>query len=198
VSKEKERARLVDWASVEEACRRLATEIQGQFDCVVAVARGGLVPAALLAQLMEVREVHCLSVCVDTCGRHVVCSGAPTSVAGKRVLLVDDSVNTGATMTAARTACYSVGASHIVTLALWRADDSPVACDHVWFRGRDVSFPWELDELDQVAPMVSHDCAGRSHPKPWQGGRSYEGRDRDDPEPGYPGVPRGRAEPGTR
>jgi len=102
----------VTWDQFHRDSRALAWRLAGigPFDAVVAIARGGLVPAAIVARELNIRTVETVAVksydhqaqgeirllkpiTADVRGLHA---------AGKKVLIVDDLVDTGATARAVR------------------------------------------------------------------------------------------------
>ena len=96
----------VSWDQFHRDARALAWRLAGAgpFEAVVAVTRGGLVPAAVVARELGIRVVE--TVCVssydyDKQGEIIVLKPVGPSFLGKdggaRVLIVDDLVDTGAT-----------------------------------------------------------------------------------------------------
>ena len=96
----------VSWDQFHRDARALAWRLSaaGPFSAVVAVTRGGLVPAAVVARELGIRVIE--TVCVasyeyDKQGEIQVLKAISDKVAGndagKGVLIVDDLVDTGAT-----------------------------------------------------------------------------------------------------
>ena len=103
-----EKAFPVSWDQFHRDARALAWRLTdaGPFEAIVAITRGGLVAAAIVARELEVRLIE--TVCVvsydhQTQGELKVIKGIGESVArigggeGDRVLIVDDLVDTGKT-----------------------------------------------------------------------------------------------------
>jgi xanthine phosphoribosyltransferase len=96
----------VSWDQFHRDARALAWRLSaaGPFHAVVAVTRGGLVPAAVVARELGIRVIE--TVCVasyeyDKQGEIQVLKSIASGIAGKDggkgVLIVDDLVDTGAT-----------------------------------------------------------------------------------------------------
>jgi xanthine phosphoribosyltransferase len=96
----------VSWDQFHRDARALAWRLSGEgpFEAVVAVTRGGLVPAAIVARELGIRVIE--TVCVasydyDKRGTVSVLKAVGESVIGSdkgaKVLIVDDLVDTGAT-----------------------------------------------------------------------------------------------------
>jgi xanthine phosphoribosyltransferase len=95
----------VSWDQFHRDARALAWRLAGAgpFEAVVAITRGGLVPAAIVARELGIRVIE--SVCIasyeyDKQGQVSVLKAVSAEVArnaGQGVLIVDDLVDTGAT-----------------------------------------------------------------------------------------------------
>lgn len=122
------------------------------FDWYVAIARGGLVPACLLAQITGQDQIDTL------CARSYVgmskeqMSLAPKSYAhleGLRVLVIDDLCDSGETMEAALAHLRRFSPAEIKTAALFVKQGSRFRPDYFieerpaekW-----IVFPWEADQ----------------------------------------------------
>jgi len=94
----------VSWDQFHRDARALAWRLAdaGPFDAIVAVTRGGLVPAAIVARELGIRLID--TVCVASYShttqgelRLLKDVAADVSARSKRVLIVDDLVDTGRT-----------------------------------------------------------------------------------------------------
>src|SRR5262249_8089324 len=97
-----ERAFPVSWDQFHRDARALAWRLadSGPFDAIVAIARGGLVPAAIVARELGIRLID--TVCVASYdynkrGEVRLLKNAGSELAGQRLLIVDDLVDTGNT-----------------------------------------------------------------------------------------------------
>ncbi|MBU0912083.1 MAG: xanthine phosphoribosyltransferase, partial [Gammaproteobacteria bacterium] len=103
----------VSWEAFHRATKELAKGLLNRdFDSIVAVSRGGLVPAAILARELDIRVVD--SICVSSYDydqqRELKVLKDATLADSPRLLIVDDLVDTGETAKALRehfpTACF--------------------------------------------------------------------------------------------
>jgi xanthine phosphoribosyltransferase len=114
----------VSWDQFHRDSRALAWRLHeaGPFEAIVCITRGGLVPAAIVARELNVRMIE--TVCVVSYrdyknqGELTVLKGIAPEVAtlqakGKRVLIVDDLVDTGNT---ARIVRDLLPAAHFATV----------------------------------------------------------------------------------
>lgn len=127
------------WAAIEERINTL--QFAEQFDLIVAIANGGIVPAALLQQKLKI-PMELLKINFrDT--THKPLYDAPQlvtpihfDVAGKKILLVEDRVKTGATLGYAKQLLNN--AAVVKTFAVNGNADYPLYDENCF------SFPWIL------------------------------------------------------
>ena len=146
----------VSWEQLHRDARALAwrlTEL-GRWERVVAITRGGLVPAAIIARELEVRLID--TVCVSSYDHQD--RGTPEILKevggdGEGVLVIDDLVDTGAT---ARLVRDMLPRAHFATVYAKPAG-RPLVDSHVTEVSQDtwIHFPWDL-ELRFAQPIVSN------------------------------------------
>lgn len=129
---------------------RLASQLHHPFDWYVAIARGGLVPACLLAQItgQQCIDTICLNSYGDgkEQGRLTMWDKSFLHLAGRSVLLIDDLVDTGDTMQAAKNFMLAAGAALVETAVIYKKAASLFQPDYyIEEKPRDewVVFPWE-------------------------------------------------------
>ena len=143
----------VTWDQFHRDSRALAWRLQalGPFDAVVAIARGGLVPATIVARELNIRVVETVSMkSYDHQSKgevRILKAIAPEVLAkarnGGKVLIVDDLVDTGATARAVR---EMLPGAHFATVYA-----KPMGREMVDTFITEVSqdtwifFPWDLD-----------------------------------------------------
>jgi hypoxanthine phosphoribosyltransferase len=86
-----------------EDIRKLVKELsQEHFDAILAVARGGLIPAGILSNRLNIARIHMLQIksyCDQTQG-HIEILQEPvwSQMVGRRILVVDDLIDEGKTI----------------------------------------------------------------------------------------------------
>ncbi len=153
--------RIVSWAEVQADTRALARRLldeapapgagptSGVWKGIVAITRGGMVPAAVLAREMGIRVIDTLSIASydeQSQGQVRVLKAPAPAVAdgGAGWLLVDDLVDTGVTARAAR---ELLPEARFVTLyAKPQARDLPDAFVHEVAQEVWIHFPWDTEE----------------------------------------------------
>jgi len=90
----------VDWPFFGELCRVLALKIFREYDpeVVIGIARAGVIPGAVVASILQ-RDFASIAITRDAPGAMpAVIAGPPRLVTGKRVLLVDETCESGNTI----------------------------------------------------------------------------------------------------
>lgn len=156
-------SRFYSWEELHELSDRLARKIIAsgrEIDVIVGIARTGLLPAMLVAFVFDTRDVLTISVKttvsdVPSAERIVPTLGSglrQEDIQGRHCLLIDDVVDTGATMNTAKRALEGLGAASVTTAALiWsrvasKRDSLSVACPaEFWIDELDIwaAVPWE-------------------------------------------------------
>jgi len=138
----------LSWHEIETDCRQLAQDLRdcGPFDGIVAVTRGGLVPAGLLAALLDVRLIDtiCASSYHDTQAGEVTLLKSLTGD-GAGWLIVDDLVDSGATLRVIRQ-----GLPHATYATLYAKPNGAADADRYvrqYAQSDWLVFPWELDPV---------------------------------------------------
>ncbi len=142
----------VSWDQFHRDSRALAWRLsaEGPFDVVVAVTRGGLVPAAIVARELGIRVIE--TVCISSYDydkqenlKILKTIGAEVAGAdgGARVLVVDDLVDTGAT---GRTVRALLPKAHFATVYA-KPEGRPVVDTFITEVSQDtwIYLPWDMD-----------------------------------------------------
>jgi hypoxanthine phosphoribosyltransferase len=90
----------VDWPFFGELCRALALRIAGSFDpqIIVGIAKAGVIPGVVVASILQ-RDFASMAVTrEDTDRRPTLVTAPPPSVRGRRVLVVDETCDSGDTL----------------------------------------------------------------------------------------------------
>jgi uncharacterized protein len=90
----------VDWPFFGEICRALALRVSHEYqpEIVLGIAKAGVIPGVVVASILQ-SEFSSMAVTRREAGAQpVLVSGPPPSIAGRRVLVVDETCDTGSTM----------------------------------------------------------------------------------------------------
>ena len=146
----------VSWDQLHRDAKALAWRLtaDGPWRSIVAVTRGGLVPAAIVARELEVRLID--TVCVSSYdhqdqGDLEVLKTVSDSGQGKGTLIVDDLVDTGRT---ARVVRELLPKAHFATVYA-KPEGRPMVDTFITEVSQDtwIFFPWDT-ELQFVEPIA--------------------------------------------
>jgi uncharacterized protein len=111
----------IDWPLFGELSRALAIKVARAYDpeIVIGIATAGVVPGAVVSAILD-REFHSIMVSRRQKTDRIretpaVLSAAPPEVRGRRVLIVDETCDSGATMRLAVAAIVNAGATTVRT-----------------------------------------------------------------------------------
>tara|TARA_Y100001933_G_C18789061_1_gene475798 strand:+ start:250 stop:744 length:495 start_codon:yes stop_codon:yes gene_type:complete len=148
----------VSWSEVHRDTKHLVRKLidVGKWNGIVALTRGGLVPASILAREMEIRVVDtlCISTYEEQLKGTVKVLKVPeraVSVEGEGWLLVDDLVDTGTTAKKAREILPKIHFATVYAkpMGLDSVDTFVSSVDQdVW-----VFFPWDT-EPQYIPPLA--------------------------------------------
>lgn len=119
----------VEWPLFGELSRALALKVSREYDpdIVVGIATAGVVPGAVIAAMLR-REFHSITIsrryrAEETRATPEVFSGAPSDVRGKRVLIVDETCDSGDTLRLAVGSIVHAGAVEVRTAVEFKTGD---------------------------------------------------------------------------
>jgi hypoxanthine phosphoribosyltransferase len=142
----------VEWPMFGELSRALALKVVRDYDpeVVIGVATAGVVPGAVIAAILD-REFHSIIVSRRYQAESIretpaVFGGVPTAVRGRRVLIVDETCDSGATMRLAIGAIVNAGASEVRTAVAFQTG-SFEADYHALATDSTIVLPWDREVL---------------------------------------------------
>jgi hypothetical protein len=164
---------LPSWEELHEVIKEIAMKIKKdnyQPDMVIALSRGGLVPARLICDFMIIKDLT--SVQVDHWGITATKNGKahlryPISadLSGKKTLIVDDITDTGESMMIAKEFVEKLSPQEIRTSAIFHIKTSKFVPDYygkqidwIW-----VIWPWNyFEDMCNIVPRVLDENRGYS------------------------------------
>jgi hypoxanthine phosphoribosyltransferase len=121
-------------------------------DLIVAVSRGGVVPARILSDLLETPNLSFMQIefytsINQTLQEPILKQTLTTNVTGKKILLIDDISDTGKSLQLAKNHLQHQGAIEIKTATLYGKTQSITTPDFYEKQTTDwVVFPWDIKE----------------------------------------------------
>ena len=162
----REKAFPVSWDQFHRDARALAWRLasSGPFEAIVAITRGGLVPAAIIARELNLRIIE--TVCVASYHDYKnqgglrllkpIDAGLLQNAGSAKVLVVDDLVDTGATVKLVR---EMLPDAHYATVYA-KPQGRPMVDTFITEVSQDtwIYFPWDMGLAFQ--PPIAKDSAG--------------------------------------
>ncbi len=142
----------VEWPMFGELSRALALKVVRDYDpeIVVGIATAGVVPGAVIAAILD-REFHSIIVSRRYHAESVrespaVFGAVPTAVRGQRVLVVDETCDSGETMRLAVGAIVNAGAAEVRPAVAFQT--GPYEPDyHALATDSTIVLPWDREVL---------------------------------------------------
>ena len=142
----------VEWPFFGELSRGLALKVSRKFDpdIVIGIATAGVIPGAVIAAILN-REFHSIVVSRRFHAERVratpeVLSAAPTEVRGKKVLIVDETCDSGDTIRLAVAAVKNAGASAVKTAVAFKTGEYKPDF-HALATESTIILPWDREIL---------------------------------------------------
>lgn len=143
-------------ATIQNLSRRLARQIQDAHftpDIVIAIARGGFVPARLLCDYLDIYNLSCIRIAhyigTDISGQARLSLPLNIDIRDMSVLLVDDVDDTGDTLQLALAHLHSFRPAAVKVAVLHHKIHSSVVPDYFAsrvIRWRWITYPWAITE----------------------------------------------------
>jgi len=150
----------VDWAFFGEVCRALALRVGREFEpeVVLGVAKAGVIPGVVVASILQCDFTSMVVTRRDEDEEPVVVSGPPSSIRGRRVLIVDETCDTGSTLRLALNEVRSSYPADVRTAVSFRT--GPYAPDFFAFETESrIILPWDREIMQDGEIIVRPDYA---------------------------------------
>ncbi|HSC59299.1 MAG TPA: phosphoribosyltransferase family protein [Gemmatimonadales bacterium] len=152
----------VDWPFFGEICRALALKVAGDFDpeMVLGIAKAGVIPGVVVASILQ-REFSSMAVTrrgADTAP--VLVSGPPATVKGRRILLVDETCDTGSTLKLALEEVKALRPKEVRTAVSFRTG-AYTPDYHAFSTESFIILPWDREIIEGGELVIRPDYAKR-------------------------------------
>jgi hypoxanthine phosphoribosyltransferase len=130
-----------------EACiadiQKLKNQFDVEFDIIVGVARGGTIPSALLAKMLNIKDTVSLKVHRENKNRWMF-GDINEDITGKKILLVEDALETGNSLLFAKEYLENKGAL-VKSACLYKLPDTIIDPDYCLETVETIpTFPWNI------------------------------------------------------
>ncbi|RXA19784.1 phosphoribosyltransferase [Methanosarcina sp. MSH10X1] len=168
---------LTNWDYIYNLCRNVSTEIKRsgyEPDVIIALARGGWFAGRVLCDFLGLDDLSSLKIehyvgtaAIDTGEPYIRYPLSDNVMEGKKVLIVDDIVDTGESMLSAKAYVESRNPTEVRTASLQYLGSSKINPDYVGERLEDwawIVYPWNFME-DMISILTK--CMRKDPKKPW-------------------------------
>ena len=139
----------IDWPLFGELCRALALKVAREYDpeVILGIAKAGVIPGVVVASILQ-REFSSMVVTrKNSESLPVLVSGPPPSVKGRRVLIVDETCDTGHTIRLALNEVKSARPTEVRTAVSFKT--GPFAPDfHSFETDKFIILPWDREVVE--------------------------------------------------
>ena len=146
----------LSWELFGELCRALALKVYREYDpdLVVGIATAGVIPAAVIADILQV-DFYSLKITRRAVGGPPeILSSAPPQAAGQRVLLVDELTTSGETMRLGLATLRDVRPQEIRTAASFCRPSGYHPDFHALATDALIVFPWVRKVIEEGELVV--------------------------------------------
>jgi uncharacterized protein len=152
----------VDWPFFGELCRALAMHVAREYqpEIVLGIAKAGVIPGVVVASILQ-SEFSSMAVTRREAGAPpVLVSGPPPSIAGRRVLVVDETCDTGSTMKLALNEVRALRPAEVRTAVSFKTGE--YTPDFYAFETENfIILPWDREIIQDGELIVRPDYADR-------------------------------------
>jgi uncharacterized protein len=152
----------VDWPFFGELCRALALRVAREYqpEIVLGIAKAGVIPGVVVASIMQC-DFSSMVVTREAAGAQpILVSGPPPSIRGRRVLVVDETCDTGSTMKLALSEVRALKPSEVRSAVSFKTGD--FAPDfHAFETDNFIILPWDREIIQNGELVMRPDYAAR-------------------------------------
>jgi uncharacterized protein len=152
----------VDWPFFGELCRALALRVARDYEpeIVLGIAKAGVIPGVVVASILQTEFSSMAVTRQEEGAQPVLVSGPPPSIRGRRVLVVDETCNTGSTMKLALNEVRALRPAEVRTAVSFKTGE--YAPDfHAFETDNFIILPWDREIIQNGELIVRPDYASR-------------------------------------
>jgi uncharacterized protein len=152
----------VDWPFFGELCRALALRVAREYqpEIVLGIAKAGVIPGVVVASILQCDFTSMVVTRKDADSQPILVSGPPPSIKGRRVLVVDETCDTGSTMKLALSEVRARKPSEVRSAVSFKTGD--YAPDfHAFETDNFIIRPWDREIIQGGEIIVRPDYAAR-------------------------------------
>jgi len=152
----------VSWPFFGETCRALALRVARDYEpeVVLGIAKAGVIPGVVVAGMLQCEFASMMVTRRDADREPVLVEGPPASIAGRRVLIVDETCDSGDTLKLALNEVRARHPAEVRTAVSFRT--GPYAPDYVAFETENfIILPWDKEIVQDGELVIRPSYAAR-------------------------------------
>ena len=152
----------VDWPFFGEICRALAMRVAKEYqpEIVLGIAKAGVIPGVVVASIMQTDFASMVVTRSAAGAQPVLVTGPPQSIRGRRVLVVDETCDTGSTMKLALSEVRALNPAEVKSAVSFKT--GPYTPDfHAFETDNFIILPWDREIIQNGEVVVRPDYAAR-------------------------------------
>ena len=152
----------VDWPFFGELCRALALRVARDYEpeVVLGVAKAGVIPGVVVASILQCEFASMVVTRQESDASPVLVAGPPATIRGRRVLIVDETCESGQTLKLALNEVRALRPSEVRTAVSFKTGE--YAPDYVAFETEHfIILPWDREIIQNGELITRPDYAAR-------------------------------------
>jgi len=152
----------VDWAFFGELCRALALRVAREYqpEIVLGIAKAGVIPGVVVASILQCEFASMAVTRRDEDSPPVLISGPPASIRGRRILVVDETCESGSTMRLALSEVRGMQPSEVRSAVSFKTGEYTPDF-HAFETDNFIILPWDREIIQNGEIIVRPDYASR-------------------------------------
>ncbi len=152
----------VDWPFFGELCRALALRVAHQYqpEIVLGIAKAGVIPGVVVASILQCEFTSMAVTRREAGAQPVLVSGPPPTIRGRRVLIVDETCDTGSTMKLALNEVRDLKPAEVLTAVSFKTGEYTPDF-HAFESESFIILPWDREIIQDGELVVRPDYAAR-------------------------------------
>ncbi|HET9727226.1 MAG TPA: phosphoribosyltransferase family protein [Gemmatimonadales bacterium] len=153
----------VDWPFFGEICRALALRVARDYqpEIVLGVAKAGVIPGVVVASIMQCEFTSMTVTRREDGAAPVLVSGPPATIRGRRVLVVDETCESGSTMRLALSEVRALKPAEVRSAVSFKTGE--YAPDYHAFETESfIILPWDREIIQGGELIVRPEYAART------------------------------------
>jgi uncharacterized protein len=152
----------VDWPFFGEICRALALRVAREYqpEIVLGIAKAGVIPGVVVASILQCEFSSMAVTRRDEDSPPVLISGPPPSIRGRRVLVVDETCESGSTLRLALNEVRAMNPVEVRSAVSFKTGEYTPDF-HAFETDNFIILPWDREIIQNGEIIVRPDYAAR-------------------------------------